>query len=186
MIAEMSLIRMCDERLDSSSEAILSRVSKLEDQIKLASFGTPIVVSRPEDTAAVQEPEKEKPIKKEKTEEQKSASAAKAEPSNSDKPKLRPLRCKMEVAEKLGQTDVPSSSFLKRAKMLEDSDGNIIIRLVGDFAVSMLTRPKIKEALLASLSSTLGRIVSDSSLKIEAITENEEKEFDLLDELIND
>ena len=34
MVAELTLIRMCDESLDTSTEAILSRISQLEDKIQ--------------------------------------------------------------------------------------------------------------------------------------------------------
>ena len=43
MIAEMTLVRMCDETLDSSSEALLSRLSKLEDAVKARVRGKELV-----------------------------------------------------------------------------------------------------------------------------------------------
>ena len=182
MIAEMALVRMCDESLDTSSEAILSRVSKLEDQIRAASFGTPIVIAEPKE-----EKKSEAPKTKEKSDEPKPEPAkAAAEKAPSGKPKLRPLRCKMEVAEKLALTDIPASSFLKSAKVFEDESGNIIIKLSNDFAVSMLTRSNTKNALIASLSSALGRALSERELTVEKSVGDEDEKYDILDELIND
>ena len=38
LCAEMTLVRMCDEKLDSSNEALLSRISALEERIKSGNF----------------------------------------------------------------------------------------------------------------------------------------------------
>ena len=185
MIAEMALVRMCDESLDTSSEAILSRVSRLEDQIKLASFGVPIVTEAVEEKKDPKSPEKKK--SEDKPSEKKDEAKKPAEiRSNGSKPTLRPLRCKMEVAEKLALTDIPASSFLKSAKVFEDQSGGIIVKLTNDFAVMMLTKPNTKNALLASLSSALGRPIADKDLTVEKILGDEEEKYDILDELIND
>jgi DNA polymerase-3 subunit gamma/tau len=185
MIAEMALVRMCDESLDTSSEAILSRVSKLEDQIRAASFGVPVA---PIEVAEAKEEKKPEPKKAEKK-----AGAPTDRPEKSatvqadtGKPKLRPLRCKMEVAEKLALTDIPASSFFKSAKVFETEGGKVIIKLSNDFAVSMLTKSNTKSALIASLSSALGRHLSENDLTVEKSTGDEEDKYDILDELIND
>ena len=185
MIAEMALVRMCDESLDTSSEAILSRVSRLEDQIKVASFGAPVVV---EDTPISEEKkvEKKKPAEEKSDEPKKTAAKPEKAKETSGKPTLRPLRCKMEVAEKLALTDIPASSFLKSAKVFEDSSGGIIIKLTNDFAVMMLTKAATKNALLASLSSALGRPIAEKDLIVEKSLGDEEDKYDILDELIND
>ena len=152
MIAEMALIRMCDEALDTSSEAILSRLSKLEDSVRLASFAP----QRPAEPIEVIEDKPEAEVKKDEIKAEPKTEAVKR-PTVSDggKPKLRTIRCKMEVAEKLSMTDIPAASFLKSAKMFEDENGGVLIKLSNDFAVSMLSKPKTKEALLASLSEHL-------------------------------
>jgi hypothetical protein len=70
--------------------------------------------------------------------------------------------------------------------MFEDEKGDVIIKLSNDFAVSMLSKPKTKEALLASLSATLNRPIADASVKIEKSTSEDEKQYDILDELLED
>ncbi len=178
MIAELSLVRMCDESLDTSAEAILSRLSKLEDSMKMASFA-PAKALIEEAPKAVED----KPAKKEEVKPKAEKAPA---PTVSGKPKLRPLRCKMEVAERLSQVDIPASSFLKSAKVFESDGGNIIIKLSNDFAIGMLTRPKTKEALLASLSASLNRPISDNMLSLEKAESSDADKYDILDELIND
>ena len=177
MIAEMALIRMCDEALDNSSEALLSRVSKLEDQIKLASLGAVIT------TAPIVQPE-EKKQKFETNPPQAEKEVSK--PISNEKTKLRTLRCKMEVAEKLALIDIPASSFFKSSKVFEDGNGNVIIRVTNDFAVNMLTKPKTKEALIASLSSALNRPLTDKNVTVEKALDNDSDKYDVIDELMND
>ena len=184
MIAEMALVRMCDESLDTSSEALLSRLSKLEDQIRAASFGVPAIPSEITETKEEKKPEPKKSEKKAAPVEVKPEKVAPTK-TESDKPRLRPIRCKMEVAEKLALTDIPASSFFKSAKVFESESGKIIVKLSNDFAVSMLTKPTTKSALIASLSSALGRHLAEADLTIEKSTGDEEEKYDILDELIN-
>ncbi len=179
MIAEMALVRMCDEKLDSSSEAILSRLSKLEDKLRVASFAP---ASAPAPAPAKEE--KPEPEKKEEPAKEKPSSGKPTVPSG--KPKLRPIRCKMEVAEKLSLTDIPASSFFKSAKVFEDEAGNIIVKLSNDFAITMLSRQKTHEALLASLSASLERHITDNMLTLEKADSSDAEKYDILDELIND
>ncbi len=185
MIAEMALIRMCDEALDTSSEAMLSRLSKLEDAVRLASFAPQRAV---ESTVAQNEKKEAKQeVKKEEiTPEPKPETVKKPTVSEGGKPKLRPIRCKMEIAEKLSMTDIPAASFLKSSKMFEGENGEVLIKLSNDFAISMLSKPKTKEALLASLSAALNRPIADSSVKIEKSSSEDEKQYDILDELLDD
>ena len=55
LIAEMTLVRMCDERFQSSNEALLSRISALEDKINSGAFTrqpAPISDANPTQSAA--------------------------------------------------------------------------------------------------------------------------------------
>ena len=186
MIAEMALIRMCDETLAPSYETLLSRIAKLEDAVRLASFAPAVnaelIVEEKQEAKNIKEEAPVKPKPESKTEKKPDVPQKQA----SDKPTLRPIRCKMEVAEKLALTDIPSSSFVKSAKVYEDADGKIIIRTKNNFAIMMLSKQPTKDALKAALSACLMREISDAKLIIEAATENEEDKYDVLDELTND
>ena len=193
MIAEMALVRMCDETLSTSSDALLSRLSKLEDAMRVASFSSPKVsagATAPQavlveevSEESVKEPEP-KVNKKEVSKEEKQLTSVKNQASG--KPSIKPLRCKMEVAEKLSLTDIPASSFIKSAKVYEESSGKIIIKLSTDFAVTMLSRPNTKAALKNSLSACLFREVNDSDIIIEVSTGEDAEKYDILDELTED
>ena len=92
----------------------------------------------------------------------------------------------MEVAEKLAMTDIPASSFIKSAKVYEESSGKIVIKLSTDFAVTMLSRPNTKAALKNSLSACLFRVINDSDIVIEVSTGDDAEKYDILDELTED
>ncbi len=186
MIAEMALIRMCDETLAPSYDTLLSRIAKLEDAVRLASFA-PAVKAEPdtEEKAAAAPVKKEAPTKpKVEPKAEKAPEAPKKQAS--DKPTLRPIRCKMEVAAKVALSDIPSSSFIKSAKVYEDNEGKIILRTKNSFAIMMLSKQPTKDVLKAALSSCLMREISDAKLVIEADVENDEDKYDILDDLTND
>jgi len=92
----------------------------------------------------------------------------------------------MEIAEKLALTDIPSSSFLKNSGIFEAEDKKIYVRTSNEFAVTMLSRPKTKEALCFALSSCLGREITQNDVTVEVNNTNEADDFDIIDELLND
>ena len=102
------------------------------------------------------------------------------------KPSLKTVRCKMEAAEKLALTDIPTSSFLKSARVFEDNSGKLIIKLSNDFALTMLTRQASKDAIKAAFSACLMREISDAMLVSEKDDGKENEEYDVLDDLTND
>ena len=177
-IAEMALVRLCDESLDPSGEALLSRVSKLEDMIRYASFSS----HREEKITEPITPPNEPEIKP----------AAESKPTaptasvHEGKKKLKTLRCKMEVADKLALTDIPASSFLKSSTILETESKSILIKAPNDFALTMLSRPKTRDALCISLSSCLGREIGPNDLTIEVSSQTDNDSYDIIDELLND
>ena len=183
VIAEMALVRMCDETLDTSNDAILSRLSKLEDAVRFGSFATPQSPKSKEELPAA-------PAKQEQTQQVNKDSSAKSDIKESNeadgKQTLRPIRSKMEIAEKLALTDIPAASFLKNSNIFEASNKKIIIKVSNDFALSMLSRQKTKDALTVALFSCLGRDLAASDIQIETGFENDSDKYDIIDELIND
>lgn len=196
MIAEMTLIRMCDETLDSSSEALLSRISKLEYAVSVASIssqgGATPSCNAPAQPSDVKEASDDSPIEaapRPTVTAPKSndtpKDVSKATKSSSGKTALKTVRCKMEIAEKLALTDIPSSSFLKSAAIYEAANGIIIIRSSNDFAVSMLSRAQTKRSLANAVSACLMREVGENSIIIEVGTETDADKYDILDELMD-
>ncbi len=217
-VAEIALVRMCDESLNPSYDALLSRLSQAEDAIKRLSLSLSASShsvaanwtgsdegSFPPATEGQKEasrPDASAPVLPNATEKAKSApnaalSAAESKGSlenapltpssaseaSASRPTLRPLRCKMEVAEKLAATDIPAASFLKSAHVFETAEGKILIRLSNDFAVTMLSRPQTRNALRAALISCLSREIPDKNICIERSCAEDEDKYDILDTL---
>jgi len=151
--AELSLVKMCQPAADSSPEALLARISELEDKVKLLSAGAVPVyqsadeaknVSAEQVLVAVPVTDENAPVKDE------SSSIA----ENGDCGFL-PVDDISAVVEKLGQT-TPSMVLFFRESKAEISDDGTTVRLIPDksFAYQMLSKEEtvraIAEAFLLS------------------------------------
>ena len=177
IVAEFTLVRMCDESLDQSNEALLSRIAKLEDAMVLGSFSKPI------------------PPQKEKLETPEAATAAEPIPVAEATPKteiqtpappsskrvLRPLRNWMEVVERLCANDPMISSFCRKAVAYSLEDGSVLIRFDSAFAMDLVQKNGGRERLRVALSTILKREISDSML-ITEVSETHNKTS--MDEII--
>ena len=172
-IAELTLVKMCDDTLDASNENLLSRLSKLEDIVALGGIPSkPIAVDAPKKAEA--EPPAPKPV-------------AKAEPTpqkTAESPKLKGLSCWAEVIERVAQSDNRSASYLKQTKAFVSGDG-IKVYVPDSFTLMMIDGSGAKDSLRAALSMCLKREVKDSQLKFELSPGNLPEDNDsALDELM--
>jgi len=154
-VAEMTLVKMCDEMLDASNETLLSRISKLEEAMVL---GAPVVREQP------------------RTEENEPAEAAKpTEPkptvSEEKKPEgqrvMKPISCWAEVIERVSQSGGNTSSYLKQTRAYMTEDGEITVYVTDAFTMLMVDTPQVRAALRASLAICLSREVAEHQLHIE-------------------
>ena len=172
-IAELTLVKMCDDTLDASNENLLSRLSKLEDTVALGGVpAKPITVKEPEKAEA------ESPAPK---------PAVKAEPKPqklAEAPRLKGLSCWAEVIERVAQSDSRSASYLKQTKAFVADDG-IKVYVPDSFTLMMIDGSGAKDSLRAALSMCLKREVKDSQLKFELSPGNLPEDNDsALDELM--
>ena len=182
IVAEFTLVRMCDETLDQSNEALLSRIAKLEDAFILGNFSKPIAPTaeppKKEEAAEV------KPI----TADSKPADAvpaAKSEAPQKAEAKnrtLRPLRNWMEATERLSAGDPMVSSFCRNAAAYVTENDEILVCFSSAFAMDMVQKDGGRERLRAALSATLKKEILDSKLIVEV---NEDRCKSAMDELID-
>ena len=162
-VAELTLIKMCDETLVATNENLLSRISKLEDSIalglpmaeapKVKKEKTPAVKAAAESTEKQPIPEEKKPTE-----------------GSPDKV-LKYLSVWTEVIERIAKTTPSNASYLKQTKAYVDADGNIKV-LVSDFFTMMMIKERgIREQVRAALSVCLKREISESALTIEEVKE---------------
>ncbi len=168
VVAEMTLIRMCDETLDTSPEALVSRIAKLEDAMLTCRTSQSPRVPESADVPA------EKP--------KKASGIPEAQPASSEKgaavpdaPKttgdarqvLRPVKNWLDAVERLGRSAPMVASFVKAARAFTTEDGNVIVRFDNDFSMRMMEQDESRDQLRMALSAVLQREVGERELRFE-------------------
>ncbi len=157
LYAEMALIRACDATLSSGNDALLARISALEDKLATGNFTVP----RKEPQKTVQEAPSEPslPMMTEEAPTPK-VSAPKKETASAEKPApekktqtaktigggrtLKGFKKWQEVVRKLSPTEGLFSPFLQMAYAYEGSDGKFYLFFENQFGVTLLTDDKKK------------------------------------------
>ncbi len=171
IIAEMALVKMCDSMLDTSPNALLSRISKLENAL---ATGKNVISVKPDDTVCAAEEPKET-----KTEAQKVTDEPKNE-IKTDAPK--PIRSWNEIAEQAAAGNNSILPFLKMARAYLDASGKISVRFPNDFAKNMVEHSEAVDGILAALCMSLGRKISPSDISFDIFVGDED--MTELDDLI--
>lgn len=183
LIAEMAFIKMCDEALDDSSEALASRVAAIEDRLDAGLY---TVQASPAPIAAP----KNKAEKVEQTSGSAKTEEAKSEPAiaQSSGGKKRALTYWIEAVDKICRDDPSLTGFLKSSRIYRSENGNIVIRLESDFSKLMLTsRKSTLETLVKVLSAYEKRPMTEANIEFEVSHENDiiDEGRENLDEIIN-
>ena len=192
LCAEMTLVRLCDEKLDSSNEALLSRIAALEDKIKTGNF----VAAAPAKTESAPLPKTETVEKtgsapdKSTPVEVTSAPEKSPEPTGTKAKRNRALPFWAEVVDKICATDPSLIGFLRSSRLYRGEDGKYTLRLDNEFGVQMLSlRRNVVEKLAAMISENEGKAVAtadiafDVSNKMEEFDEAEDGIDEILDEV---
>ena len=194
VVAEMALIRMCDNSLDNRSDAILSRISKLENAIAIGAFqamnaSSSVQASNTENsisngTSSDSSNVVESSIQDNVAQNSVQADfAAKSLSNAQEQPTLKALRGWNEIVEQATAGDDSVLGFLKTAKAFMDLNGNVYIRFPNDFAKNMaLSKKGLKNDLRAALCILLKKQIADENIHY-GIFEGNEKELEELDEL---
>jgi DNA polymerase-3 subunit gamma/tau len=186
VIAEMTLVRMCDAALDASPEAMLSRIAQLEERLDTGAL--PVAPAKQEKV------EKTTPVVQ-KTAEITQKAEEKTIPSAQEKPTpapistsaptrtLRTVRNWMEVVERISRSDPMRASFVKSSRAYETEDGKVIVRFADSFSLQMMEQGEARDRLRTAASAVLKREVGDREL----IFEVAEKRADasVIDEIID-
>ncbi|MBQ7335484.1 MAG: DNA polymerase III subunit gamma/tau [Clostridia bacterium] len=172
IIAEMTLVRMCDAALDTSAEAMLSRIAQLEEQMMTGkSF-----VSAPkaaEDKPSTTVPTRSEPI---------ATTPKTVSVPTAGKRILRPIRNWMEVVERISRSTPMTASFVKSSRAYTTEDGNVIIHFDNDFSMQMMEQGESRDRLRAAVSAVLRREVGDRALIFEVAGKTEGRS--VIDEII--
>ena len=202
IVAEMTLVRMCDEALNDSNDALLSRVAQLEEKMLTGSF---LASASAPSTAPAPAPETAPtvtiPVAAAATEAPKRMPKTSVEPKPVEAPVrqipqqappvvpsaerrvLRPLRNWMEVAERVGRGDASLPGFLKQARAYTAEDGSVVVRFSNPFALSMLERGDVRDRLRMAISTVLRREVGDRMLIMEVA--DQKADASVIDEILD-
>ncbi len=184
---EMTLVRMCDESLEATPEALLARISSLEDKLDRVRFApSPATGSyasensenKQDDTVKSQAKSSENNKTAEKSAENNKEPQVSSENASATVYKKKALSYWYEVVDRICKNDPSLSGFLKNSKTYKDESGNIVLRLDSDFALMMIkARKTALEALSTAISSYENRHIPASSILFEVSHDN-----DIIDE----
>ena len=151
IIAEFACMRMCDPRLDTSSEALSARISQLEDRLAMVELGGVIAPVQPTAAEPMRAPVADAPIP--------TPPQVKEEFPSAEEIEFDPLPDVSEFLEKMGQLDKQAQSFLGSAEILVSADGKQV-RILTDnaFSLMMLSKDTSKSAIARAMA--LCRITS--------------------------
>ena len=137
----MTLVKMADNALDTSTDALLSRISVLEAQLA----GVSVVA-----TPKVEMPEPKKTSNEEKRENQKSSEPQVKESHKApteNKEKL--IRGWSEICDKCASSDPSLLPLIKMARGYVKDDGKVTVKFQNDFAKDMFMMSGVASSLIA-------------------------------------
>ena len=182
MVAELTLVRMCDASLDTTPEGLLSRIERLEDAVATgASLASAPVASAPVQknapTPTMQKPaapkEADKPVAAPTPAVQKSAPTGRV---------LQRMRGYMNFVERVRRDNSMLGSFLPDGRGFIDGEGHIILQFENEFAISMLKNDTA--VLAAALCAELKRPVTPNDILFEVPDRSSAAADTVLDELM--
>ncbi|MBQ3483463.1 MAG: DNA polymerase III subunit gamma/tau [Clostridia bacterium] len=181
MVAELTLLRMCDPRLDTSTEGLLARIEQLEDARFAAPAAAPTAPKKQAD-GAKKEPEA-LPVQPESPR----AEAAKPTPPATSAPTGRVLhrvRGFINCIERMRRENSMLASFLADARAFLDEGGRVVIQLPNPFAQMMLEQGDGRALLCRALSAELQREVLPAAVLVEVPDGATQKNDTVLDDLL--
>ena len=168
IIAELCFVKMCDDSLNTSNEALLSRIAKLEARI---ASGSSVI---PEQTAMAPEKKEEKKPKDAKNSEAKEEKkvvfapeppkAAPRKTPNANATSEKPLKCWSEAVQSVQSLDMSAYAFLRRTRAyVSGADGKIHV-LTDVMSLVAIDRAPVKRALAAALTQYLERPCTEADI----------------------
>lgn len=162
IIADMCVIRLCDEKLDNGTDALAARIAALEDSVTMINSGI-----RPAEPVAAPKVEKA-PVKEEMT-----------QIKEDKKPTLTASRKFADIASKLKTADPSCAAWLSSATAYEGDDGTYRILLSNDFALNLALASK--DSIDKAVITVTGKY-TPASILIQ--NNNVSKDYELIDDVI--
>ena len=171
-VAEMTLIKMSDTSLDASTDAIISRISKLEN-----AFAAGISIAPSEDQVSAVDSNDAQV--EQNTEDSVVEIAPASVPEKVSEDTLRVLRGWNEISERAASGDIAILAFMRQGRAFTDASGRIYIRFPNDFSLSMVDKEPHKANIRAALCLMLQRQIAEKDIMFGILDGDEEQETDL-------
>ena len=182
LCAEMTLIKMCDDKLDTLPEGLAARVSTLEEKLATGNFAAP---TGNVETAMFKKAVSPDPVSvSDAARSRAQATAPKpAIAAGSQRSGLRPVSWWAEAMKRL---DPSVASFFRLSKAYMDGN-KIIIRANGQFAIMMMDTAEMRQKL-SELSAAYApdRMCLPSDFEFIDVHGTDDERFSALDELMNE
>ncbi|MBQ9116719.1 MAG: DNA polymerase III subunit gamma/tau, partial [Clostridia bacterium] len=204
IVAEMTLVRMCDARLSSSPEAMLSRIAALERG--LASGALQATATEKVTEPIAPETKAERPVRKAiknsasdedemfKSDAPVTAKASapttvrKAEPISQRQEAgqkvrtLKPFKNRAEAIEIMDTRSAMLASFFKCAKWYSDGEGNIVLKYETQYQIDNMKMFDGEPFFVSVISQVTGSPFTLANMKCEC--DSEKKGNDIIDKII--
>jgi hypothetical protein len=195
IVAELTLVRMCDAKLSSSPDSMLARISALESAV---ASGVKVVASAEPEAKAEERPARRARAAKSADDDdmfRDDAPRAASKPTAVAPHKavsaiagaeaartLKPFKKRAEAIEIMSGRDPMTSSFFKGAKWYVDENENIVLKFTDAYAINGI-KTFGGEAMFAKvISEVCGRAINPSEIKYEH--DSEKKSGGLIDQII--
>ncbi len=159
--AEMALIKMCDNKLTNTNDALAERISALEEKLANGNFSAPVM-----QTVTVEKKQEEVIIPKEETIQEETPKEEIRYADKTEKKVLRQLNSWPEIVKKFAKTDPSTSSFLGMSYAYKNGD-NIVIRVPGTFTYDIISQTNVKQTLISLINSTENTNITTANLIVE-------------------
>ncbi len=194
IVAELTLVRMCEARLSGSTQAMLERISELEQKLKNIAAGSPVAISD-ENVSEVRTAaeKKEKPRRAPvftdddefrsdappRSKPQKAEGAA----DNTEKRILKPFKNRAEVLEKLNNIDSMNASFFVDSKWYTDDEGKVVMKFSAPYSIDSIKIFNADTQIFEILSQMSGKRYDKNTVLFELDGVN--KNNDMIDEILS-
>jgi hypothetical protein len=204
--AELTLVRMCDERLSSSPEAMLARIASIESGIATGKLAVqevspevaPIAEQAPKKARRAHAPTLEDdddmfrgdapsmaavPPKESAPTPAVRKSTPRQAPAESGSVRvLKPFRNRAEVLEKMEAASAMLASFFKRAKWYTEDGGKIVLKFENQFDLDNMKFFDGEALFVRIASAVIGRALTKADLVCEC--EAQKKTDSVIDKIL--
>ncbi len=197
IIAELTLVRMCDARLETTQEALLARISALEGAVSqgvqaqagVSDNSKKTAEDKPSRRAKKQEKLDEDdmfrgdaPMSASQGESKKASEKQAANAYGGAVRTLKPFRNRAEAIELMDRKSPMLSAFFKRAKWYTDDDGNVILKFETKFDIDNMKMFDGEPFFVSVISQLVGRQFTVSQMRCEC--ESEKKNDGMIDKIL--